>query len=321
MKKKFTVILILTLSLLLTACGHTHTWQAATCTSPKICPECGEVEGESLGHTWLDATCTDAKVCTVCLQTMGSPLGHNWEEATCITSKICTTCGITEGDPLGHTWIAATCVDPEVCESCGEIQGAALGHTVDAWNIITDSTCTELGKESGSCSVCGETLEQEISLKDHTPGNWTVTEQPTPDKDGTHVKYCTVCDTELESETFSLTPEEIEKLYKSNCKTISYDKLSRSPGDYEEALVKFSGRVVQVCSEAKSAFYYSTYRVAVNGSYNSVVYIYVDNYGSNTRILEDDWITFYGEFDGLYTYETVMGASVTIPSVKVEYIG
>ncbi len=38
-------------------------------------------------------------------------------------------------------------------------------------------------------------------------------------------------------------------------------------------------------------------------------------------ILEDDKITFYGTYGGLYTYTTVLGDSLTIPSIYVEYLG
>ena len=126
---------------------------------------------------------------------------------------------------------------------------------------------------------------------------------------------------EIEAQKYSLSDYEIKQYYEKEYKSISYNNLARYPDDYEGEKVKFSGRVVQVCSEATSALYYSTYRVAVNGNYNSVVYLCVDNYGSGRRILEDDWITFYGEYDGLYTYTTVMGASVTIPKIIADYIG
>ena len=157
-------------------------------------------------------------------------------------------------------------------------------------------------------------------MKEHTAGDWEVTKEPTETDKGTRAKKCTGCGKELETESFSLSAAELEARYKSKCKSISYTELARSPGEYEGEYVKFSGRVLQVCSEAKSALYYSTYRVGISGSYSNVMYIYVDNYGSGERILEDDWITFYGKFDGLYTYTTVMGASVTIPSVKVAYV-
>ena len=34
-----------------------HSWQAATCTSPKICSLCGETDGDALGHTTFTGIC------------------------------------------------------------------------------------------------------------------------------------------------------------------------------------------------------------------------------------------------------------------------
>lgn len=319
MRKRIAIIMLVTIMLLFTACGHEHVWQAANCVSPKICPECGEVEGEALGHIWQDATCTESKVCTVCAITMGEPLGHDWVDADCITPKTCDTCGKTDGAALGHQWGDATCVLPMVCATCAAEEGSPLGHSVELWEVEEDSTCTEEGVEKGACTVCGEEVPQVIAKKEHTSGEWEVTVQPTPDEEGTRIKTCTVCGEELEKEDFTLSDEELEELYKKNCKTISYKDLARNPGDYEGEYVKFSGKIVQVCYEAESIFYYSSYRLATYGGYDNVVYIKIDNYGSGSRILEDDWITIYGKFDGLYTYETVMGSSVTIPCIVVEY--
>ena len=99
MKKKASIFFILALCLLLTACGHTHSWQSATCTSPKICPECGEEQGEALGHKWLSATCTEPKICSICGETSGSPLGHILTEATYNDPPVCLVCGISSGSP------------------------------------------------------------------------------------------------------------------------------------------------------------------------------------------------------------------------------
>ena len=143
---------------------------------------------------------------------------------------------------------------------------------------------------------------------------------PTKYADGTRVKLCTVCGAIVQTESFTLSDEELKELYKENCRSISYKDLSRTPDAYIDEYVKFSGTVIQVCYEATSSLYYSTYRVATSGSYGDVVYIYVDNYGSGSRILEDDKITFYGTYGGLYTYTTVLGDSLTIPSIYVEYL-
>ena len=154
---------------------------------------------------------------------------------------------------------------------------------------------------------------------EHTPSEWEVEEAPTKTTKGTRIKKCKVCGEVVEKESFELTPEELKRLYVSECKTISYDSLARTPEQYKGEKVRFSGKVVQVCSEAESSKYYSTYRVSVAG-YSKVIYMKFDNYGADTRILENDWITLYGEFEGLYTYQTVMGSSLTIPSVIAEYV-
>ncbi len=39
-----------------------------------------------------------------------------------------------------------------------------------------------------------------------------------------------------------------------------------------------------------------------------------------SRILEDDMVTIYGELDGEYTYETVLGSEVTLPFMDAEYV-
>lgn len=261
-------------------------------------------------HNFSPATCTTAATCTKCGETNGSALGHNFSKATCTEAGICRRCGATQGSALGHKWVDADCETPMTCSRYGETDGKALGHS---W---TDATCTE----AKTCAVCGAEVSREISKAAHAPGDWIIAEMPTKYADGTRVKLCTVCGAIVQTESFTLSDDELKELYKENCRSISYKDLSRTPDAYMDEYVKFSGTVVQVCYEATSSLYYSTYRVATSGSYGDVVYIYVDNYGSGSRILEDDKITFYGTYGGLYTYTTVLGDSLTIPSVYVEYL-
>lgn len=321
MRNTITLVLILVLIIsLLPACSCDHEWTSATCEKPKTCTKCGLTEGKPAGHKWVEATCTAPKYCAVCAITIGEPLGHNWKDATCNAPKTCSRCKTTEGAALGHTWIDATCAEPKTCSVCGATDGVALGHRVESWQTIEESTCTTQGTQEGVCTVCGETVTEFLELKEHTPGDWVVTTEATEDSPGIRVKYCTVCETELEREAFTLTPEELRNQYISKCESISYDNLARNPDDYTGKLIKFTNvRVLQVCSEASSAAYYSTYRVATSGRWDNVVYLLIDNYGSGSRILEDDYITIYGEYVGLYTYTTVMGASVTIPKIIVKY--
>ena len=245
---------------------------------------------------------------------------HTWVAADCIQPKTCAVCGETEGDALGHEWQDATCTQPKTCSRCGQTEGEALGHTIREWSVTKEATCTTLGTEAGTCTVCGMTVERQIEKAAHTPGDWEISQKPTANTDGVRVIRCQICGEELQRETFQMTPEELKQEYISQCTTIAYDKLARTPDTYKGQKVKMTGYVVQVCSEASSAAYYSTYRVATAGRYDNVVYLRVNNYGSGSRILEDDRITFYGEYDGLYSYETVLHSTLTIPQVTAEYV-
>lgn len=294
MKKSLALLLALAMALSLCACGHQHTWKDATCTAPMICSECGETAGEPLGHKWKSATCTEAKTCTVC--------------------------GVTEGDPLGHSWTDATCTEPKTCTVCGATEGKPLGHDVSEWKTVRDASCSETGLEEAVCSRCGEVVQRETEKLAHTPGDWEILSKPTTSEEGVKVRKCKVCGEEVERETFTLTPAELKAQYIKECKQIPYKNLERTPSDYEGQKIRFSGRVIQVCSEASSSLYYSTYRVATAGSYANVVYVKVDNYGTGSRILEGDFVKLYGTFDGLYTYTAVRGNNITIPCMIAEYV-
>lgn len=78
---------------------HTHSFSAATCTTPKTC-SCGATEGEPNGHNWKDANCITPKSCTSCNITEGTTTEHSWKDATYASPKTCTVCGATEGNPL-----------------------------------------------------------------------------------------------------------------------------------------------------------------------------------------------------------------------------
>lgn len=109
--------------------------------------------------------------------------------------------------------------------------------------------------------------------------------------------------------------------YKNECKTYNYKTIFRYVEEYKGKKVKYTGKVVQVI-EGTSV---TSYRVNVTkdrwGYYDDTIYVtFMDLDKTTPRILEDDIITFYGILGDLYTYETVMGASVTIPSVTALYI-
>ena len=111
--------------------------------------------------------------------------------------------------------------------------------------------------------------------------------------------------------------EERERKEKQGYNTgITYNQLARTPEEYKEEKVKFSGKVLQV----SEGFGYDVIRLGVNGSYDNVLYLIVFNGTTEERILEDDYITIYGVSKGIETYTTVMGASMSIPKVNVDKI-
>ncbi len=97
---------------------------------------------------------------------------------------------------------------------------------------------------------------------------------------------------------------------------LNYKANSRDPEAYTGKKIKFSGKIVQVMEDEG----YAVFRIATKGSYDNVVYaIYVipENY---KRFLEDDKVTVYATSTGIYTYESVMGGSITIPSCLIDRI-
>ena len=96
MKNKSIIGITILCCLVLTACGHKHTWIEANCTEPKTCAECGETEGKALGHSWADATCTEPKTCSVCGKTEGEALGHTEGDWAVVEEPTPDSCGIEE---------------------------------------------------------------------------------------------------------------------------------------------------------------------------------------------------------------------------------
>lgn len=97
---------------------------------------------------------------------------------------------------------------------------------------------------------------------------------------------------------------------------ITYSQLARTPDDYLAKKVKFSGKVVQVMEDGDSV----GIRLAVDGDYNNIILGTFDSSIISERILEDDYITVYGLSAGIYTYESTMGASISVPSMTIDKI-
>lgn len=100
--------------------------------------------------------------------------------------------------------------------------------------------------------------------------------------------------------------------YKSKCKSYGYTSIARYPEKYEGKYIKVYGKVIQSLND--------TYRIAMNGNYDHIVYVTASGVKTAGKILEDDMVTVYGKCSGETTYESVMGASITLPSIEAKYI-
>ena len=94
---------------------------------------------------------------------------------------------------------------------------------------------------------------------------------------------------------------------------ISYDEIARHPNDYDGELLTFSGEVAQVIEGDGT----TELRIAVDGDYDSIIYGIYDNRILDSRLLEDDKIQFYGESCGIISYQSTLGATISIPSISI----
>lgn len=135
----------------------------------------------------------------------------------------------------------------------------------------------------------------------------------------------TTASAEITTETTLASTEKItvsESEYKTSCEKIAYKDIARLPDNYVDKNVVFTGEVIQVQESSWSN--QAIYRINVTkddyGYWEDTVYVKYQLPEGAPRILEEDIVTFYGVCEGTYTYESVLGSSITIPSVSALYI-
>ena len=94
---------------------------------------------------------------------------------------------------------------------------------------------------------------------------------------------------------------------------VSYDEIARHPNDYDGELLTFSGEVAQVIEGDGT----TELRIAVDGDYDDIIYGIYDNRILDSRLLENDKIQFYGESCGIISYQSTLGATISIPSISI----
>lgn len=150
--------------------SHTHSWDSGVVTKQPTCTEAG----------------TKTYTCTSCGKTKTTEIAATGHQHTEIRNKKEATCK-AEGY-TGDTY----CTDCETKVSSGQAI-PKIDHTWDNGKVTTEATCEHTGVRTYTCSVCGETKEEETPKTDHTYDDGTVTKKPTCIETGIKTYTCTVC--------------------------------------------------------------------------------------------------------------------------------
>ena len=108
--------------------------------------------------------------------------------------------------------------------------------------------------------------------------------------------------------------------------TVDFATLARNPDSYKGQKFVMTGEVIQV----QEPTFGKTVQLRINvtkKTYESIdavnwtdtIFATVQIPKGDDRILEGDIITFYGVCDGLYTYTSVLGQSVSLPKIDIDY--
>ena len=109
-----------------------------------------------------------------------------------------------------------------------------------------------------------------------------------------------------------------EEEYKKSCKEISWKDLCRNPDNYKGNLVKVQVKIQQILRN-------KTWR-AYSDSNSDYLYMDDEYYltdkreSGDTKILEDDIVIVYGEFDGVKDIlRVITGTTSELPAINVRY--
>ena len=148
---------------------HTHTWDEGKITKEATCTRKGE-------KTYTCSACGATK-------TEEIPLSEHKEVKDTAVESTCTKAGKTEGS---H------------CSVCGKIlkeqkETPLKDHTWDEGKITTASTCTKKGTKTFTCTVCGKTRNQEVSVVAHKFTTWKTTTAATALAPAKQTHKCSTC--------------------------------------------------------------------------------------------------------------------------------
>jgi hypothetical protein len=113
--------------------------------------------------------------------------------------------------------------------------------------------------------------------------------------------------------------EDLEQ-YKSGTIQIQYIDLARNPDIYKNKKVVFTGKVIHTIESGNNIALLVNVTKDEFNVWDDTIFVKYQKANGESRILENDIITFWGTVKGLKTYKSVLGSQVTIPEVDAKYI-
>lgn len=95
---------------------------------------------------------------------------------------------------------------------------------------------------------------------------------------------------------------------------ITYEMLARTPEQYINSRVKFTGTVTQIVTVNENG--YKGIRISVNDDVVQNLLVVYNERVIDYNLLENDNVTIYGFFVGEISYESALGTIKTIPEVE-----
>lgn len=93
----------------------------------------------------------------------------------------------------------------------------------------------------------------------------------------------------------------------------TYEMLARNPNQYINAPVKFTGTITQIVPVED--YGYSGFRMNVDNDFEQNLIVVYSSDIIDFNLLENDNVTIYAGFMGLYSYESTLGTPITVPEV------
>ena len=223
------------------------------------------------------------------------------------------------------------------CPMCGEVFNERLRKCPNCRAKNRKDVCrtcgNEISKQARKCPSCGARHIQKISdggiiailvtLLLVTIIQERIMDMPNSEsavEDASSFGSSAVSDAppEAQAETDDKNEVVSRENYIAKCDAVLYNDVARNPDNYDGEKVMFSGTVIQVSEDALDLFSTNSVDFRVETT-DGIWYVSYNRPEGESRILEGDYITCYGECDGVTTYISVLGGNVTVPKLIMKY--